>query len=30
MDVEPSNSYWWCARGKSGNQPFCDGTHRSL
>ena len=20
--------YFWCACGKSSNQPFCDGTHR--
>ena len=21
-------SYWWCACGKSANQPFCDGSHK--
>ena len=20
--------YWWCACGKSANQPFCDGSHQ--
>ena len=26
--VEAGKSYWWCACGKSKNQPFCDGTHK--
>lgn len=21
-------TYWWCACGRSRNQPFCDGSHR--
>jgi len=21
-------TYWWCACGKSKNQPFCDGSHK--
>jgi CDGSH-type Zn-finger protein len=25
--VEAGNSYYWCACGKSANQPFCDGSH---
>jgi CDGSH iron-sulfur domain-containing protein 3 len=25
--LEPGN-YFWCACGKSNNQPFCDGSHR--
>ena len=26
-DLEPG-TYWWCACGKSQNQPFCDGSHK--
>jgi CDGSH-type Zn-finger protein len=26
-DLEPGD-YWWCACGRSSNQPFCDGTHK--
>jgi CDGSH iron-sulfur domain-containing protein 3 len=25
--LEPGN-YFWCACGKSSNQPFCDGSHK--
>jgi CDGSH-type Zn-finger protein len=21
--------YWWCSCGRSRNQPYCDGTHKS-
>jgi CDGSH-type Zn-finger protein len=28
IDVEAGKSYWWCACGKSANQPFCDGSHK--
>ena len=27
-DVEQGKSYFWCACGKSKNQPFCDGSHK--
>jgi len=26
--VEAGKSYFWCACGRSANQPFCDGSHR--
>jgi CDGSH-type Zn-finger protein len=28
IEVEAGQSYWWCACGKSGTQPFCDGSHK--
>ena len=28
IDVEAGEDYWWCACGKSKNQPFCDGSHK--
>jgi len=28
VEVESDKSYWWCACGKSNNQPFCDGSHK--
>jgi CDGSH-type Zn-finger protein len=28
VDVEAGKSYFWCACGKSANQPFCDGSHK--
>jgi CDGSH-type Zn-finger protein len=26
LELEPG-TYWWCACGRSANQPFCDGSH---
>ncbi len=27
LNLDPGQ-YFWCACGKSSNQPFCDGSHR--
>ncbi len=27
VELEPGK-YWWCACGRSKNQPFCDGSHQ--
>ncbi len=27
VELEPG-TYWWCACGRSANQPFCDGSHQ--
>jgi CDGSH-type Zn-finger protein len=29
VQVEADKTYWWCACGKSANQPFCDGSHKA-
>lgn len=28
VHVEQGKDYWWCACGRSANQPFCDGSHK--
>ena len=28
VEVEAGRKYFWCACGKSANQPFCDGSHK--
>ena len=28
VDVEAGRDYFWCACGRSANQPFCDGSHK--
>ncbi|MEX0339200.1 MAG: CDGSH iron-sulfur domain-containing protein [Arenibacterium sp.] len=29
VEVTAGKSYFWCACGKSANQPFCDGSHKN-
>ena len=28
VDVEAGKTYYWCACGRSAQQPFCDGSHK--
>ncbi|HUF87933.1 MAG TPA: CDGSH iron-sulfur domain-containing protein [Thermohalobaculum sp.] len=28
VKVEAGKAYFWCACGRSANQPFCDGSHK--
>ena len=27
-EIEAGKTYFWCACGRSANQPFCDGSHK--
>ena len=29
-NVEAGKTYYWCACGRSANQPFCDGSHKAV
>lgn len=29
VEVEEGKDYWWCACGRSADQPFCDGSHKN-
>jgi CDGSH-type Zn-finger protein len=28
VEIEAGKEYYWCACGRSANQPFCDGSHK--
>ena len=30
VQVEAGKEYYWCACGRSKNQPFCDGSHKAV
>ena len=30
VDVQAGKAYFWCACGRSKNQPFCDGSHKKI
>lgn len=30
VEVEAGRTYWWCACGRSRNQPWCDGSHKQV
>ena len=29
-ELEAGKTYYWCACGRSANQPFCDGAHKAV
>ncbi|MEZ5932871.1 MAG: CDGSH iron-sulfur domain-containing protein [Alphaproteobacteria bacterium] len=29
VELEAGKTYAWCSCGRSGNQPFCDGSHKT-
>lgn len=30
VELEAGRTYWWCACGRSRNQPWCDGSHKEV
>lgn len=28
VELEAGQEVWWCACGRSANQPYCDGSHK--
>lgn len=30
VTLEAGKDYWWCACGRSANQPWCDGSHKAV
>lgn len=30
VEVAAGKKYWWCACGRSKNQPYCDGSHKEV
>lgn len=29
VDLEEGKTYYWCACGRTANEPFCDGSHKT-
>jgi CDGSH iron-sulfur domain-containing protein 3 len=29
-EIAAGKTYYWCACGRSANQPFCDGSHKAV
>jgi CDGSH iron-sulfur domain-containing protein 3 len=29
-EIAAGKTYYWCACGRSANQPFCDGSHKTV
>ena len=29
VELDQDEKYWWCVCGRSQNQPFCDGSHKT-
>ena len=30
VNLEAGKDYFWCACGRSANQPYCDGSHKAV